>query len=315
MTTVLGLDSGGTKTLAVVADGSGNILRHWIGPGFDPMAGDRWISDLTDAVSYLCADENPVAAVLGLPFHGEIADASDRQIAAARSVFACPHLVLNDVEVACDGAFAGEDGVLLLAGTGSMAWAKVGMQSLRTGGWGEAFGDEGSAYWIGREALSLASQTLDGRIQAPEFAAAMLETCGTDRSGLLAWAYGQENPRASYAALAVQVSMLAEANNGAARDLLSRAVRYLGDHIIAVRRLLERPELAWSYAGGLFQSSYILKEARLLLGEPLLPKLPPVGGALWRAAALAGSEPGDDFIRSLGASLEKLSLVTGAEIQ
>lgn len=41
MTTVLGLDSGGTKTLAVIADRSGNILRHWTGPGFDPMTGDR----------------------------------------------------------------------------------------------------------------------------------------------------------------------------------------------------------------------------------------------------------------------------------
>jgi len=163
MTVVLGLDSGGTKTLAAIADQGGQVLRQWAGPGFDPMAGDQWIEQLRIAAAYLRDGQSIAAVVLGLPLHGEVEAISDRQRAVAASVFDCPHQLLNDVEVACDGAFAGEDGVLVLAGTGSMAWAKVGGRSLRTGGWGDAFGDEGSGYWIGRQALSMATQALDGR--------------------------------------------------------------------------------------------------------------------------------------------------------
>lgn len=304
MAIILGMDAGGSKTLAAVADRSGRILGQWTGPGFDPMTEDQWAENLAKAVAALCEGAKPAAAVLGLPFHGEVPAITDMQRNAARSVLDCRHLVLNDVEVAYDGAFIGAGGVLVLAGTGSMAWAKASGESLRVGGWGEAFGDEGSAYWIGREALSLTSQGLDGRRDAATFSNAVLDACGIDAQDLIGWAYGQKNTRAAYAALAEHVSMIAEAGNATAIYLLKAAARCLADHAEAVRRKLGQPLLDWSYAGSVFRSPLVLEETARLLGQPQSPKLSPLGGSIWRAAGLAGWEIDTRFIQSLNASPE-----------
>lgn len=304
MTVVLGLDSGGTKTLAAIADQGGRILRRWVGSGFDPMAGDQWIEQLRIAAANLCEGQSVAAVVLGLPLHGEVEAISDRQRAVAASVFDCPHLVLNDVEVACDGAFAGDDGVLVLAGTGSMAWAKVDGKNWRAGGWGDAFGDEGSAYWIGRQALSLATQTLDGRRHAPEFAAAILTACGVDEGALIAWAYGHDNQRAGFAGLARSVDALAASGDATAVGILVEAGCLLADLGLAARRAFEQPSLAWSYAGGVFRSRLIRDELARRLGPPSPPRLQPAGGALWRAAELAGWPVDAPFIASLAASFD-----------
>jgi N-acetylglucosamine kinase len=303
MSFILGLDSGGTKTIAVIADRDGRIVRWWNGPGFDPMAGDGWIAALTGAADTLTEGMAPAAAVLGLPVHGEVEEVSARQRAVVADVFKCPHLVLNDVEVACDGAFAGDDGVLVLAGTGSMAWAKVSGESARFGGWGNLFGDEGSAYWIGREALSLATQALDGRLDAPGFSEAVVAACGVDPFALIEWAYGQDNQRAGFAALAETVSRLAGLGDATAVALLRTAAKALADHGVAARKKLGRPDLAWSYAGGVFASRTIRDDIARRLGSPVEPKLPPVGGSLLRAAQLAGWPVDADFIHSLAQSL------------
>ena len=156
---ILGVDGGGTKTDAALVDASGAVLRRWRLPGTDPMAGPGW----EDVLHGLAAETGAVPAVLGLPCHGEIARISARQIAVGAALFGAGTRVINDVEAGFEGAFAGGEGVLILAGTGSMAWARGPLGSCRIGGWGEPFGDEGSAWWIGRAARALATRQLDGR--------------------------------------------------------------------------------------------------------------------------------------------------------
>lgn len=316
MTLLFGLDSGGSKTIAAVADEKGRVLGVWHGLGLDPMAGEGWTDELAKAVSALGTGRDFAASVLGLSCHGEIPSVSAHQQAVVAKHFHGTHLVLNDVEVACDAAFAGRDGVLLLAGTGSMAWAKVGGKSLRFGGWGEAFGDEGSAFWIGREALSLATRLLDGRLadvsgEGKEFASRLLAACGVTVDGLIDWAFSRDNHRAAYAALARTVSLLSDEGNGMATQLLRAAAERLAEHVFAARRALDRPELAWSYAGGVFHSVTILDAITERAGQPAKPKLPPVGGALWRAAGEAGLPLTDHFLETLAASLEDQKTTTG----
>ena len=108
-------------------------------------------------------------------------------------------MVVNDVRVAFDGAFACGPGALILSGTGSMAWASLGRPNsphVRVGGWGDLFGDEGSGYWIGREALTLVSRHLDGRASVPAFAEGLLAAIGVTAEHLLDWCNGQPNRRA-----------------------------------------------------------------------------------------------------------------------
>ena len=304
MSLVLGLDSGGTKTRVALADQEGRIIGRGAGPGLNPFGAPGWQTAFAAHLGNALQVGPLAAAVLGLPFHGEVAQVSAEQVRVAEGGLGrTPVRVVNDVEAAFIGAFAGGPGALLLAGTGSMVWAGDGHQTLRVGGFGEAFGDEGSAYWIGREALSRASRECDGRAAKSGLGEAVLAACGTDAEGLIAWAYGTPDLRAAIAALAPVVSTLSDAGNPVATALLVSAANYLAEHVIAARARLDHFGLPWSYGGGVFASQAILDTLAARLGPPAPPKLDPLGGALLAAARLAGWDASPVFVAALRASL------------
>lgn len=116
-------------------------------------------------------------------------------------------------------------------------------RQIKVGGWGGLFGDEGSAFWIGRRALSLLTMLLDGRNQEDlafltPFASAMGLPVGKEACGaaLLEWYGTLQHPRACVAALARNVSDLAEQGLEPARRLMREAADHLGTHIDAARR-------------------------------------------------------------------------------
>lgn len=291
MPLLFGLDSGGTKTVAALANERGELVRILSGRSLDPFSVPDWRKDLSEIVQSLTDGlTEPVScAILGLPFHGEIPSVSRAQNEAAASLFACESVVENDVRIAFDGAFAGKGGVLVLAGTGSMAWASAAgsnASQVRTGGWGNLFGDEGSAFWIGREALSLVSQELDGRVPNSGFSEELLSRLGIGEEELIDWTYRLENPRRSIAGIAHFVGELADYGQPRAIDLLQRAAHHLALAAKSAWKQTEpRSTLRWSYAGGVMQNALVREAVTLSLGAAPLPAiLPPLGGALWRAA-------------------------------
>lgn len=311
MALFFGLDSGGTKTLAAIADERGNVLRVSTADSLDPLAVRDWESRLARMVTELTqALDAPIsAAVLGLPFHDEITEVSRAQSAAAADLFDCAPLVQNDVRIAFDGAFAGGGGVLVLAGTGSMAWASRGgieAEQVRTGGWGDVVGDEGSAFWIGREALARVSQELDGRVAKTGFADRLLGLSGIPSGALMDWLYRQGNPRREIAGIARFVSEIAEAGDEIAIDLLQDAAECL---VIAAqaawRRAAGESVLRWSFAGGVMQSVIVRNRIGERLGSPPVPaQLPPVGGAILRAAQSFGVTTGPHWVGRLSEQLK-----------
>jgi glucosamine kinase len=302
MERVLGLDSGGTKTIAVAADRSGQIVAAASCEGLDPTAGDEWQARLAALISPL----GPVvSATLGLPFHGEIGEVTAQQQAAAKALIGDHAQVVNDVAVAFEGALARQDGVLILAGTGSMAWARGPRGTVRIGGWGDAFGDEGSAYWIGREALALVSQHLDGRIACPAFANGILAGLGISGDELIGWAYRPADRRVSFAAIAGLVSALAADGDADACQLLDRAAACLSalGQTAAAASGAQKP-LKWSYAGGVFADARLRAAlVHQMQSDPVPPRLPPVGGAVLLAAKTAGWAVDERFITALQAGL------------
>ena len=301
---VLGLDGGGTKTDVVVADHNGTVIARLHGEGLDPTQGEHW-----EAMLAATAEQaGPVkAAVLGLPFHSEIAAVSARQSAIAARLFGVDSCVVNDVAVAFEGAFAGGDGVLLLAGTGSMAWSRGPLGVHRVGGWGDAFGDEGSAYWIGREALARISQELDGRSPTSGFATVLLGRMGIAAGDLIGWTYRVKNPRTGIAGLAATVSDLAQGGSAEAVAIMAAASDCLALHGLTAMRLCgtARPA-AWSFAGGVFNDTSLRDGLTAAMGcAPTPPVLPPVGGAVLMAAKAAGWDTGPDVIARLAAGLTK----------
>jgi glucosamine kinase len=294
MNAVVGIDSGGTKTLAAVVNASGQVLRLASAPGVDPLEPgdlDSVMRALRDEIEAR-ADVEMVAATLGLPFYGEVATITAMEDGLAARLFGPLARACNDVEVAHIGAFGGEDGLLCLAGTGSMAWARGPRGAARAGGFGDLIGDEGSAFRIGQEALGILSQEADGRRPRSAFGTALANALDIPftLAGVMEWTYRHDKPRAGIASTARNVSSLAAAGNTEAAAILTRA----GAALAAIARAAANaaglgPSARLACAGSVFTDPIVSAEVCRLLGStPVASELPPVGGAVLDAARRAG---------------------------
>ncbi|MCB8881533.1 N-acetylglucosamine kinase [Acidisoma cellulosilytica] len=293
---VLGLDGGGTKTLLAIADRAGHVVFHARAAGIGPIENPDWAETLRTLTQSVAEYTSRIAyASFGMPSYGEMPAVSAAQEDAALAGSGFPHCVLNDVHTAFEGAFIGQPGVLLLAGTGSMVWAEdAAGKQIRVGGWGHGFGDEGSAFWIGQAAIAAFSHCLDGRGQDQAFADALAHRLGLPvenrADALTAWYYEGADPRVKVAALARDVDGLAEQGNATAKTILTQAAIHLSLHVRgAWRRLPSLPDRVWCGVGSIMNSGHVTDYLQTLLETPpISPALPPVGGALWRAATNAG---------------------------
>jgi glucosamine kinase len=309
---VLAVDGGGTKTAAALASREGKVRRLPGGPGCNPQDGPAWaevLGGVLDAAR--AAPGGLAAAVLGLAGRGEVA-AQDRAIealVAGRLGEGVPAEAIHDGALAHLGAFGGGEGVLLIAGTGSVAVARGPAGFVRAGGWGDVIGDEGSAFWIGREALALAARAFDGRApEAAGFARALREGLGAPEGafGLLDWLLGQGvGPRAAAAGAARVVDALAGAGWPEAGAILDRAGAELA---AAARAAGARAGLGdgfpWVAMGGAWGSAGLRAAVARRIGGPGAARLPALGGGLARAAEIAGWETGPDWAARVDAGLQ-----------
>lgn len=299
---VLAADGGGSKVqLAVATAGAGGSIgalhehRH-VGGDIVSLGGEGVREHLRGAVAAVCrraaVDPRDLgAAVLGLPAHGT-SPTWDRPIeeAVAAVLPGVDALVMNDVALAREAAFASGAGVLALAGTGAMAWAKAeDGREAKVGGWGFLFGDEGGGFDLGREGLRAASRAADGRGPATSLAVAAPTSLGVATMGdaVRVLAGDLTRLRRSVAALA-PVVLDAAAADPVAADLVRAAARHLVEQV-ATARTLVGGELPVSSVGGLFAHATFVKaflsEADAAgLPRPDPPREAPVAAALRLAA-------------------------------
>ncbi|WP_018682492.1 N-acetylglucosamine kinase [Actinokineospora enzanensis] len=176
----LGIDAGGSTTRALAVDAAGTVVGRGRAGGANPVsvapavAADNILTAAREALG-----GRPLAAcVIGLA--GYSALGSPPVAAAFRPVFAIlrPRVVV-DAEVAFASGTASPDGTVLIAGTGSIAIRLVGRARVATaGGYGWLLGDEGSAFWIGREAVRATLRTLQGQEPMGVLAASVLGALG-----------------------------------------------------------------------------------------------------------------------------------------
>lgn len=169
----VGVDGGGTKTAFCLSDEQGSVLASCQLPTLDYMqiGFDGIRTRLTEGVHMLLNQVNGTIAdiagvCIGAPNYGEVLEDTKKLDALPKDVFESHTkvCVINDVHAACLGAHALKSGICIVAGTGAMG---VGIDETRavdrSGGWGCFIGDEGSCYWMGKEAMSLFSRQADGR--------------------------------------------------------------------------------------------------------------------------------------------------------
>lgn len=203
-----------------------------------------------------------------------------------------PHLqVTHDAMIALAGATAGEPGIVVISGTGSIAFGRNARgETARTGGWGYIFGDEGSGFDIARQALRAILREHEGwgsrTALTPELLAA---TDAVDANQLLHLFYTSEWPRSRVATLAQVVDRVAEEGDPIARAILEQAGHQLAMLVTSVRRQLFSVDEAacTSWTGGVFQSRILLERFRALASLEPGTCEPPRHGPAWGALLLA----------------------------
>jgi glucosamine kinase len=172
-------------------------------------------------------------------------------------------VIHSDFSIALDDAFADGPGVLLISGTGSVAFGRGPTgATARCGGWGPVCGDEGSGAWIGRRALSVVTAAADGREPDTALTGAILTAAQINETlDLIGWA-ANATP-AQLASLAPVVLSVADAGDLRANALVSLAVEELVLHVRALARQLfgdERAALPIALSGGMLSRGTTLRK-------------------------------------------------------
>jgi N-acetylglucosamine kinase-like BadF-type ATPase len=322
----LGVDGGGTKTAFCLIDPSGTVRASAVGPGsyyFSDKAADgvALVSQvLADGVTSLCVQagirpKDISYAFFGLPGYGEVA-------ADVTPLDAVPYSVLGHHRYVCDndmvcgwaGSLGAVDGINVISGTGSMAYGERSALQARTGGWGELFGDEGSAYWIAARGLNVFSRMSDGRLPEGPLAGVLRRhlklTSDLDLVDVVLNRW--QGRRSEIAALSPWVAEAASLGDAHAAAILAEAGSELALLVDSARRRLgftPGETVPVSYSGGAFTSAAVLTSfTACLRGHDALydlrpPLFTPAIGAAIYAAKRAGT-PLDaaslDALRSTG---------------
>jgi glucosamine kinase len=163
----LGIDSGGSKTTCAVGDENSLLATATAGPGNVVRVGEAQAREsLHQSVRQACAAAGITAQQVARTCVGAAGAARPEVVNIVRAALAellpTPVLVVGDMEIALDAAFQDGPGVIVIAGTGSIAYGRDALgNTVRAGGWGFAISDEGSAHWIGRTAITAVLRALD----------------------------------------------------------------------------------------------------------------------------------------------------------
>jgi N-acetylglucosamine kinase-like BadF-type ATPase len=299
---VLGIDAGGTKTVCLLADQHGLILGEGRGPGANlHAAGEHAVEQvLRDIMSEAIGNRAiaPAAICVGIAGVDREDEARTVREVMRRIGHRSRVLVVNDALIALVAGAQDAPGIVIIAGTGSIAYGRnANGDAARAGGWGHMIGDEGSGYWIGREALAAVMRASDGRGPATGLTREILTHFDVDdESRLPRIVYDREVPRMSVGTLGPIVQRVAEQGDAVTMRILERAADelVLTARSVAAQLEMRGDEFTFYLAGGVFRVVPWLGEelpGRLAEVAPrcqvqLLDEEPAVG-AVWLALAEA----------------------------
>jgi len=259
----VGVDAGGTTTVAALSRGGRYETSVRGGPANASARGNaaaaHEIAETVRAVAGGAAVDALFVAAAG----AGRADAREALIASLRLAFpqASSLEVEDDTRVALRAAHPEGPGIVVIAGTGSVAYAENGELRVRVGGAGYLLGDEGSAFSIGLAAAKLLARVYDGRATPSETtdrAARALDA--PDRDALLAALYGGPPDVARIAALAPSILTLADKGDRASTKIVQGAALELGDLARAAAKAAGLSEASPPivFAGGLLRENSLL---------------------------------------------------------
>ena len=242
MTYVIGIDAGGTKTVGLLADESEKVISKAISGGANLLVkGELAVEKvLFDVIESLEAPEPVAALCLGIAGVGQPGAEQVIREMLRRIGQRQPVRVVNDALVALVAGAPSGIGIVVVAGTGSIAYGvDPEGHTARAGGWGFLLGDEGSAFWLGHYAVRHAIRAADGRGIPTTLYPLICEKLGVSHpTELVEWFYDQELSRNRVADLASLVDTASAEGDEAAETLMDQAAKHLAKAARAVRNQL-----------------------------------------------------------------------------
>ncbi|HEX8252615.1 MAG TPA: BadF/BadG/BcrA/BcrD ATPase family protein [Thermoanaerobaculia bacterium] len=301
MTYFIGVDGGASKTAALVVDEKGEQLGRGLAGGSNHLRVgiETATRNIERAVNIALVEagiaiRNVEYAYCGIagsdhPHHRQ------NVIDALKIFFPRGNFIVDtDARIALTGAVGFGPGIVIISGTGSVAFGRnTDGEESRAGGWGPTLGDEGSGFWIAREGLSAIVRAHDGR------------GFSTQMTGLLCDEYDMcspdELPRFVYAATThvddiarygKLVINAAQTGDAVAHEILARGGSELAECVLAIARKLHMTdsEFPVAYVGGAFNAGELLlnpMRLRLLRDAPGASLLPPKHSPVEGAAMMA----------------------------
>lgn len=302
----LGIDGGQSHTEAVVADVSGRVLGRGRGGASNhaeqPGGRERLRHAIVDSTNNALASfsERRIETCEFAAAHCAMTGGADFKREVIEQVLHARVLhVAHDAPAALAGATGGRAGIVVIAGTGSVAYAENRHgESTTLGGWGHICGDEGSGYWIALEGVRACVKASDGLADETRLTPLALEhfACADLRRLALA-IYAEEISRDCLASFAQSVARAASDGDAVARRITNQAARYLARLACACfRRIgLSREDARIAIVGGVFRSNLIRENfvaevgAQCSQASVITPHFDPAIGALllgFRAAKI-----------------------------
>jgi N-acetylglucosamine kinase-like BadF-type ATPase len=302
----LGVDGGQSSTTAVIGDRHGKIVG-WASAGPCNHVAAAEAKEKFLRVMRECLDQAVTRAGLAptgsAPYAfkaaclGMSGGPADKASLLHQLIDSEHLLVTHDAMVALAGATSGEPGIVVIGGTGSIAFAQNARgETARAGGWGYVFGDDAGAFDIVRQALRAILREHEGWGARTALTPALLESASASNANeLLHIFYTPDWPRQRIAGLAPIVNRIAEDGDPIAIGILHNASKELALLVGSVRRQLwaegEAARVAW--VGGVFHSNILLERFRTLVGleQNIVcesPRHGPAIGALLLAYRAAG---------------------------
>lgn len=309
----LGVDGGGTKTIAYLFDEEGNLIfKNTSGPTNILENGEEvFRKNLKELLSPVLKEISPkdIKSCFGLPAVGEFReDVKILKGIIKDELDIEPDIIVNDVVIGWAGGNLARDGIHVVAGTGTITYGRKGKKEVRVSGWGSIIGDEGSAYYIGYRTLNEVSRELDGRKRKTDLTNLLFEKLNLkDHLDFIEFIYDpQKDRRSNIASVAKITYEIAKMGDKKALKILKDSAKELALTVITANKFLKiKKPINVTYSGSVLEKNDIVREEFINILEKenykvKPPKLSPVLGAVLLAFLNFGDEnKKENFINKL----------------
>jgi N-acetylglucosamine kinase-like BadF-type ATPase len=320
----VGFDGGGSKTICIIGDSKGNIIASATGASTNlksrpPEKVKEIIQELLIAIlKFVHSQQDRIKGVFVSTAGG---DREEDQLRWRKWILEFglnpdQLIVTNDAVAALTAGTKEKNGIVLIAGTGSILYYvnEKYRKPVRIGGWGYLIGDEGSGYDIGNQALRKIIRSYDGRDQNRDVLTCyILKKLGLETpEQLITFIYEDPYPRKLIASVAKYVINLAEQDEPNAQLIIFQAVDQLTQFVVtAINDHEESKTYPLVVSGGLFHSTYFKGVFDRILREKgckqpiILPKYPPVVGSYMSALLQSGEIITSEIEQNINKSWER----------